>query len=173
MKRLTVSEAAFETFLADHGLDHERLLEADTPRPDYLVRIAAVNLIFEIKELSKRRCSSARSSDSPRFCSSTTISTRCTCSALKTTTSSKRCTALGLWRSRESGRVADAFHSRDQAVAVGKNTSFSAIGRLAPRAGRMMVTVFENAFAKVKLPHESLPTCLDVRRVEIELAKPR
>ena len=50
------------------------------------------------------------------------------------------------------------------ALAAEKNTSFSAVGRLWPSMGKMNVTLFENVFAKVKLPYENLPSCVRVIR---------
>ena len=63
----------------------------------------------------------------------------------------------------------DPFCGRNRSVSEDKNTSFSAVGRLAPilRSGKMTVTLFENAFAKVRLPYEQLPPCFEVRHVEL------
>jgi hypothetical protein len=32
---------------------------------------------------------------------------------------------------------------------------------------RRRVTLFENAFAKIKIPYDRMPSCFEVRRVEI------
>jgi hypothetical protein len=60
--------------------------------------------------------------------------------------------------------VGDLRHCRNQSLSPLKNTSFSAVGRLHPKAG---ITLFENAFAKIRMPYEKLPPCFEVRRVEI------
>ena len=49
----TTSEAVFETFLTENNLSFERLEEQDSPRPDYLVHVAEVKLLFEVKELAE------------------------------------------------------------------------------------------------------------------------
>ena len=48
----TTSEGAFEDFLTEKGLTFEKIQEAATPRPDYLVRAGDLELIFEVKELA-------------------------------------------------------------------------------------------------------------------------
>jgi hypothetical protein len=58
----------------------------------------------------------------------------------------------------------EPFYGRNQSLSEAKNTSFSAVARLHPRTG---ITLFENAFAKIKIPYERMPSCFEVRRVEI------
>ena len=67
----------------------------------------------------------------------------------------------------ESMKAVDSFHARNHALGEAKNTSFSAIGRLYPVFGKLEITLFENAFAKVKLPFDALPTRFDVKRVNV------
>ena len=50
---------------------------------------------------------------------------------------------------------------------VSKNTSFSAVGHLCDRGGKTTVTLYENVFAKVKVPYSQLPACFDVRRIDV------
>jgi hypothetical protein len=50
---LTVSEAAIEKFLHASGLSFERVQEAETRLPDYLVTADGLSLMFEVKELAK------------------------------------------------------------------------------------------------------------------------
>ena len=47
----TTSELAFESFLIENNLTFEKIEEETTRRPDYLVQIGDVKLMFEIKEL--------------------------------------------------------------------------------------------------------------------------
>ena len=58
----------------------------------------------------------------------------------------------------------EPFFGRNQSLSEIKNTSFSAVGRLHPKTG---ITLFENAFAKIKLPYDKMPPCFEVRRVAI------
>ena len=59
------------------------------------------------------------------------------------------------------------FYGRKAYVSAIKNTSFSAVGRVAPSSGKMTTTLFENAFAKVRIAYEQLPPCFHVQRVKI------
>ena len=64
--------------------------------------------------------------------------------------------------------TSDWFNGKNQLLQKSnKNTSFSAVGRLCDRSGETTVTLFENVFAKVKIPYDQLPPCFDVRRVEV------
>jgi hypothetical protein len=60
--------------------------------------------------------------------------------------------------------LGESFYGRNQSLSEIKNTSFSAVGRLHPKVG---ITLFENAFAKVKIPYDKLPSCFEVKRVEV------
>lgn len=64
-------------------------------------------------------------------------------------------------------QTSEMFNGKNQTLQAGKNTSFSAIGRLCDRKGKTTVTLFENIYAQVKLPFEHLPPCFDVRRAEV------
>lgn len=49
----TKSEALFERFLEANHVLFEKIEEATSPRPDYLVSIADLKLVFELKELAE------------------------------------------------------------------------------------------------------------------------
>jgi hypothetical protein len=49
----TKSEGLFERFLNANNISFEKIKEAATPRPDYLVSIAGLQLVFELKELAE------------------------------------------------------------------------------------------------------------------------
>jgi hypothetical protein len=61
----------------------------------------------------------------------------------------------------------DAFHGRNKSLGEAKNTSFSAVGRLYLVRGKLKVTLFENVYAKVKIPFDVLPSCFEVKKVDI------
>ena len=63
-------------------------------------------------------------------------------------------------RTRE---TSDFFHGRKSEMQESKNTSFSAVGHLCDRGGKTTVTLWENAYAKVKIPSYQLPRCFTVR----------
>lgn len=68
---------------------------------------------------------------------------------------------------RNSGEQSKVFHGKNRSLQENKNTSFSAVGRLYDRGGKITVTLFENVFAKVKMPYEQLPPCFQAKRIEI------
>ena len=76
---------------------------------------------------------------------------------------------------RNTRETSELFNGRNSSLQESKNTSFSAVGRLADRCRNingdivreLTVTVFENVFAEVKLPYDQLPKCIEVRRVEV------
>jgi hypothetical protein len=67
----------------------------------------------------------------------------------------------------ESRTATDWFNGKDRMLQESKNTSFSAVGHLADRADRTTVALYENVFAKAKVPYDQMPACFDVRRVDI------
>ena len=66
---------------------------------------------------------------------------------------------------RENKTASDWFNGKDQMFQEGKNTSFSAVGHLSDRSGKTTVTLYENVFAKLKIPYDQLPACFDVQRI--------
>jgi hypothetical protein len=68
---------------------------------------------------------------------------------------------------RENRTASDWFNGKDQMLQESKNTSFSAVGHLCDRDGRTTVTLYENVFARVKVPYGQLPACFDVRRIDV------
>jgi hypothetical protein len=65
-------------------------------------------------------------------------------------------------------KIMNYFQGQNLSLSEAKNTSFSAIGRLSPYYGQMKVTLFENAFSKVKIDYEKLPPCFEVINIQIE-----
>jgi hypothetical protein len=49
----TRSEEVFEDFLERNGLVFEKIEEDTSPRPDYIVDVAGLKLVFELKELDR------------------------------------------------------------------------------------------------------------------------
>ncbi len=75
--------------------------------------------------------------------------------------------AYTILMNRESRATSDLFNGKDRMLQESKNTSFSAVGHLCGRVGKTTVTLYENVFAKVKVPYSQLPTCFDVRRIDV------
>jgi hypothetical protein len=193
----TVSEAVFEQFLADNALKYCRIEEAGNPRPDYWVDIAGCRVFFEVKELSedenfktghlqvssrimgdhirakikraRKQMQFARQQDAPAVL---LIYNNIDPIHLFGTEDQDFIAAMyGAYTLRISiteGTVVDSFHGSHKSVTEEMNTSFSAVGRLAPEFGKLVATVFENTFATVPLPFDSLPSCFDIRRVQVQ-----
>jgi hypothetical protein len=68
---------------------------------------------------------------------------------------------------RETKAASDLFNGKDKMLQEGKNTSFSAVGHLRDRGGKTTVTIYENVFARVKIPYSQLPACFNVPRIEV------
>lgn len=68
---------------------------------------------------------------------------------------------------RETQIASDWFNGKDRMFQQNKNTSFSAVGHLSDRGGNTGVCLYENVFAKVKMPYEQLPACIDIRRIDV------
>jgi hypothetical protein len=68
---------------------------------------------------------------------------------------------------RNSRQMSNAFNGKNQMLQEKKNTSFSALGRLSDRMGKIEVTLFENVFSKLGLPFSQLPPCFEARRVQL------
>jgi hypothetical protein len=68
---------------------------------------------------------------------------------------------------RETRTASDWFNGKGQMLQDTKNTSFSAIGHLCDRGGKITVTLYENIFARVKIPYAQLPSCFEVPCIEV------
>jgi len=74
---------------------------------------------------------------------------------------------LTLILNRETGAASDLFNGKNQLLQEQKNTSFSALGHLCDRGGTTTVTLFENVFARIKIPYHCLPRSFEVHKFEI------
>ena len=68
---------------------------------------------------------------------------------------------------RSTRKTSEMYNGKGDYLQENKNTSFSAVGRLSDLTGEPAVTLFENAYAKVSVPYDLLPSCFQVRRVTI------
>jgi hypothetical protein len=60
---------------------------------------------------------------------------------------------------KQANASSEFFHGRKSGLQEDKNTSFSAVGHLCHRGGTTTVTLWENAYAKLPLPFDRLPSC--------------
>jgi len=68
---------------------------------------------------------------------------------------------------RDTRKVVDSFNGQNQSLREDWNTEFSALGRLTPCLGKMIITLFENVFSSVKITTEMLPACFEFIKVEM------
>lgn len=68
---------------------------------------------------------------------------------------------------RESMTAVEWFNGKDRMLQENKNTSFSALGHLTDRDGIPRVILYESIFARVRLPLPQLPTCFEVRNLDV------
>ncbi len=66
------------------------------------------------------------------------------------------------------GKVAGSFHGKRSELQSAKNTSFGAVGHLRRTNGGAEVTLYENLYARNRVPFDVLPKCFTVVRAEIE-----
>lgn len=193
----TKSEEVFEKFLIENNLEVEKIKEEDLPRPDYLVKIGDLKLVFEIKELAeddnfktepfalssrkvgehirkkiqeaRRQIQFAAKQGIPSIL---LIYNNIDPLHLFGTENMDFISAMyGEYTvifDKSKGEITDSFYGRNQSFSVAKNTSFSAVGRLSPYFGMMKVTLFENVFSKMKIQYDKLPVCFDVINIQIE-----
>jgi hypothetical protein len=192
----TTSELQFEKFLDENRLPFERVEEQQTPRPDYLVHIGDAKVLFEVKEISEDenftieplKVYSRTTGDHIRskiaearrqvqygakqgVPSVLLVYNNLDPIHLFGTEDHDFITAMyGAYTvaiDREKMKAVDYYNGKDQFLQEKRNTSFSALGRLYPVRGKLEVTLFENVYAKVKLPYDALPSCFDVKRVNV------
>lgn len=199
----TKSEQIFEDFLAANNVAFEKIEEATTHTPDYLVSIGGAELIFELKELTRdEKFGVVDDPATPHIKSSSGsigehVRRRIAGSKKQIQYGANQCipSVLLIYNAldrvfqtfgtadedfiaamygdytiqidRNTRRASEKFNGRNQSLQRGKNTSFSAVGRLSDRGGKTTVTLFENTFARVRIPYNRLPPCFDVRRPEV------
>lgn len=189
----TVSERLFEDFLTRNGVPFDPIPQATTPRPDYLVKYGGAAIIFEVKELSedadfckeplqvssrtvgahiRSKITEARKQiqygAQQGLPSVLLIYNDIDPMQLFGTEDHDFATAMyGEYTLRigmEKGNIIDRFHGRNRYFEIKKNTSFSALARIAVVRSETNITIFENAFANVPLPYSRLPSCFELVR---------
>jgi len=65
----------------------------------------------------------------------------------------------------QSQSASDWYNGTGRMLQENVNTSFSAVGHLCDRGGRVTVTLYENIYAKIKVPCAELPACFEVQHV--------
>ena len=195
MSRKTNSETLFEQFCNSNALPLSRIQEGESPSPDYCVRLGVLDVYFEIKQIDKDTEFSAVSS-SRTIGSHVRAKIKEARNQVRTAAKLGAPAVLLIYNnldplqrfgteqldfvaamygeptvllSNESGQIVDSFHGKNKALRENKNNSFSSVGvlRVEP-AGTVSVHVYENIYAQVPLPYETLPSCITFNRMEVK-----
>jgi hypothetical protein len=198
----TKSEDLFEDFLNSNAVRFSRIEEVKqkgAKRPDYLVEIGDLKIVFEVKQFgddedderaqftggwsstpgARLRQLITRSKKQIQFGADQGIASVLLVYnntdpvfQLRGTDEFDFRTAmygeLTMLIDKQAQETSEFFHGRKNEMQESKNTSFSAVGHLSNRGGTTTVTLWENAYAKVKIPFEQLPPCFAVRPVKID-----
>ena len=189
------SEEAFESFLRENNLAFEKIQEQTSPRPDYIVQTGETKLVFEVKEIREDDDFAIVSGSGSSFrIPGEHVRKKIRKAAKQIQFGSKQGLPVILllynnldplhmfgtedldFTSAMYGEITVLgdgagvpFHGGHRSVSEA-DSKLSALGRLRPYdlvSGKMAVTLFENVFAKVKVPYESLPSCFQVVRVRV------
>jgi len=187
----TKSEVLFEAFLAANNLPFEKIEEkVSSPRPDYRVSIGHGEIIFEVKQLEEDgNFGVVKDPTSPDIKSSSRAVGRHIRRRIR---KSKEQIEFGAEQGLPSilliyNKIDPAFqyfgteltdfiaamygtytvNGMDRTPDESDNASFSAVGHLCDRGGTTTVKLYENVFAKVKVPWGQLPECFDVQSFDV------
>jgi hypothetical protein len=188
--RKTCSEALFERFLGEHGLPFNRIDTSASRRPDYVVGEGEPwgPIVFEVKELTTDdNFKNDRGSRKPgKYIRQKINESReqiqygarqgmpsilliynaldSSFHLFGTEDHDFRIAMHGdltLDFGVESRMITAAYYGRNRSLSEARNTSFTALGHLAPMRGVMTVRLFPNDHAKVPLP-VCLPSCFEI-----------
>ena len=195
MTKKTKSEDLFEKFLDENCISYERIKVAGQGRSmDYLLIINGYEVAFEIKEISKDENFKAdlssrtvgahiRAKISKGKKQIQSVARNGVPAVLLIYNNLDPMHLFGTENhdfmaamhgeltvriSKRSNKIIDMFHGHNKSFSKGKNTSFSAVGRLRPCQGRLEVTLFDNPWARVKLDYAKLPDCFEIQYVYID-----
>jgi len=189
----TKSEKVLESFLTLNNLPWQKIPEVHkraSYRPDYLVQAGDFELIFEVKQLEGSfrevpgihvRSAIQRSRKQIQYGIDQGVPSvlliynmidpvfqLAGTEPLDFETAMYGEKTIEIWRvDGNTQKTSQLFNGGDDSLQENKNTSFSALGRLDDNLGKLRVTLFENVFAKVKVPFDQLPPCFAVKRVKI------
>ncbi len=190
----TVSEIAFESFCEANSLAFERIAEGPAPTPDYLLCASGTAIYVEVKQIDEDSNYSAtlstrspgshirakinqardqiRSPAQQGFPAILLVYNNLDPLQMFGTEQHDFLAAmygdLTVYVERGAKSPSGAFHGRNKSFREGKNNSFSAVGWLYHSQSGMAVHLYENAYARVPLDYDALPTAIQFNRVQAE-----
>jgi hypothetical protein len=195
----TTSEILFERFLSTNNIAFQPIATGLQNTPDYVVTVGGVELFFEVKEFAEDSNFVTEALHSRRVGQGIRkkVSDQRAMKQIQSASKKGKPTVLLLYNNLDplqlhgtenhdfehamygeltvvidpiNRAIVDSFHGKNKLFQEGKNTSFSALGRLRKRPfsadESLDVTLFENIHAKVPVDYDALPACFKVVRAE-------
>ena len=198
----TKSEDLFEAFLTVHGVAFSRIEETQNQkgarRPDYLVEIEDLKIIFEVKQLdedpaAERALATGVWSSTPGGILRQLINR--SKKQIQFGAAQGLASILLVYNNADplqddhtryfdfetamfgqltkliekpTNKSSEFFHGDNSELQEEKNTSFSAVGHLRDQEGTTTIKLWQNPYAKPPLPFDRLPACFAVQRVAID-----
>ena len=189
----TESETLFESFCELHQLCWEPVPVGKRKSPDYLLRLSGVAILVEVKQIDSDQDFNTEGGVSSRTVGSH-VGQKIMDSRKQVQVAKKvglpgvfliynqldPLQAFGTEQhdfvaamygemtvALKHGAVADSFHGHNSSLRTNQNTSFSAVGHLRRATSGPTVRIFENVFAANALNYSSLPSCIEVIRIEV------
>jgi len=189
----TISEETFEKFCKLNNLPCEKIPEQNNKTPDYKVTINSKIVIFEIKQIDSDDGFTEKASSrtvGKRVREKIDDARK----QFKESSENNLPSVLLIYNNLDSMQkfgteehdfitamygemtisllpkthtIIDSFHGKNQSLRHDKNTSFSGVGHLYTTCEAPAVLIYENLYSKNKLDYQSLPSCIDVKRVEL------
>jgi hypothetical protein len=189
----TISEETFEEFCEMNGLQCLKIPECDSRTPDYKVTINSKDVIFEIKQIDsddgflenthsrtvgkrvREKIDDARKQfkGSSKNHLPAILLVYNNLDSLQKFGTEEHDFITAMYGEMtvslhpKTHAITDSYHGRNQSLRHDKNTSFSGVGHLYTTVESPAVLVYENVYSKNKLDFESLPSCIDVKRIKI------
>jgi hypothetical protein len=193
-ENMTPGELTFKSFCDCYGIPCERVDEGPTATPDYRIEIGSVATYVEIKDIKedenfgtpvhkrivgahvRSKIEEARSQLQPpaRFGAPTLLLIYNALDPFQAFGTEQHDFLAGMYGELtaridlQTNKIAHFFRGRNKSFGTNKNTSFSAVGGLYSRSGKLTITLYENVFAKNPVDFESLPSCFEFHRIVIE-----
>lgn len=190
----TSGELAFEAFCEIHGIRFKRVEEGESPTPDYEAQLNDIVAYVEIKDIvadenfvtpvrtrtvgSHVRAKIGEAKVQLQAAAKTGVPTLLliynALDPLQIFGTEEHDFVHAMYGeltvsvSLTTNQVSESFFGRNKSFADNKNTSFSAVGCIRSIYGKMVVVIYENAFARNPLDFASMPDCIEVKRVQIE-----
>lgn len=194
MKAKTKSEITFENFCVENGLLFEKMVEGNTPTPDYLITLEDIKIYVEIKQIDedknftpermlrttgshiRKKIDDAREQMKMAYnmgFPAILLIYNNLDTFFQAFGTEQHDFLAGMYGeptiifSKANNSMSEVHHGQNQSLRIGKNESFSAVGWLYTNQNGTGVHIYENKFAEIPINFDTLPSCIQFNRVEI------